>query len=320
MKKILLFIAFIVSATAIWAQPQKIAILDIVDKEMQVSYNTKLMLRSYIQDAISQSAAGETLDCADLSGIIDEYEFSRSRQLSAEDVRNIGQSCAAEKILVVEVSQPKVRQLFVMAKLYNTSTGNIEKTANAMIKEKAETMQTGAKELVFTLLIQPSSTNGAIAKTTSNETSMDKASKEELIPLNFNKIERDGLSYMLFNNGQYVGTMERKAYINFIKHQQDREAWMQYKQDKLLTDIGWSVFSLGIVTMCLGAGFAAGVDEGITLGLSVIPLATGISLLSVGYTRINRNHEIYNKSHAEKPALTFNLQSSANGIGLALYF
>ena len=254
MKKILLFIAFIVSATAIWAQPQKIAILDIVDKEMQVSYNTKLMLRSYIQDAISQSAAGETLDCADLSGIIDEYEFSRSRQLSAEDVRNIGQSCAAEKILVVEVSQPKVRQLFVMAKLYNTSTGNIEKTANAMIKEKAETMQTGAKELVFTLFKQTNSTNGATTKKSVNSLISSNVGKPRLVhnPAEVRRFRKE------FSYGDI--DMTEEELLEFLSYQCP-EAMYKYIEAKRMITAGWSVlgitclFGVPIYVPCLALGY-----------------------------------------------------------------
>ena len=102
---------------------------------------------------------------------------------------------------------------------------------------------------------------------------------------------------------------------------------------------GWGLFAAGpILTLCIGlpvwlsgdpciddhydshkvalhAGFGIGF---IAVGMGAF--VSGITCLGVGYGRMHRSADIYNFHCANKPTTYWSLQSSANGLGLALHF
>ena len=117
------------------------------------------------------------------------------------------------------------------------------------------------------------------------------------------------------------------------------EVYGRFKSGYVTAMTGWGLFAAGpILTLCIGlpvwlsgdpcmydhydshkvalhAGFGIGF---ITVGMGAF--VSGITCLGVGYGRMHRSAEIYNFHCANKPTTYWSLQSSANGIGLALHF
>ncbi len=255
MKKVLLFlIAVIVSATTILAQQEKIVILEVVDKEMQVANDSKQMVRDYIGEAIAQSKTFEVTDYVNVSDIteIDGYEFYRTGQLNKDDIHKIGQFSSAQKVLIVEVSQPKSSQLYVISKLYDASTANLENTADALMKEKTTAIQAGIKDLVSNLLKRYNNDNKGFSTTKMVKSS--NISKPKLVhnPVEIRKIRKE------FSYGDV--DMSEQELLEFLSYQCP-EALNRYIKAKRTINAGWGVlggtalFAVPVYVPCLVVGY-----------------------------------------------------------------
>ena len=151
MKKIFFVAALFMALSAAAAQSTKVAIMDIVDRNSQIEYNTKLMLSSYIAEAVTNTPGYEAYDHLDISDIIDEYEFQRTGFISSNDISEIGKKTSVQQILIVEVSKIKSRKLFVTAKLHNVTTKQLESAVNTTTSTKVESIQQGIRALTTQL-------------------------------------------------------------------------------------------------------------------------------------------------------------------------
>ncbi len=149
--------------------------------------------------------------------------------------------------------------------------------------------------------------------------------------------------YYYLRNGDSSTRMDKTAYLRFIQNNCP-EAWQRYQQGNKLWKAGWGLLGAGIgVEMLIGvplycAGVVKSVNNAVyydtynsndyTLmasGLAFIAIgslmeAGSIPLLVVGGIKRNNTHEVYNVSCAKPNRVSLNLQSSSNGIGLALKF
>jgi len=73
------------------AQAKKIAILETVDKEGSISYGIKLMLRSSLSYAITNTPGYEGYDRVDLESIVGEQTFQRTGMVSDEQIKKLGE-------------------------------------------------------------------------------------------------------------------------------------------------------------------------------------------------------------------------------------
>lgn len=179
MRKFVFLLTLIVSAATIMAQSEMVAILPIVDRGMQVDYNTKLMLRSYISEAVTQTNGYEAYDASDLGETIDEFEFQRTGNLSAENIRIVGQKMGAQKLLITEISQIKSNKVFITVRLFNASTAYMEKTANITTKTDMNSMKIGAGQLIENILIVP----GLVESANEIQEMQSTQQKQELSPV-----------------------------------------------------------------------------------------------------------------------------------------
>ena len=144
---------------------------------------------------------------------------------------------------------------------------------------------------------------------------------------------RIGNSYIVNQN-----VMNSRAYMGYLQNTSP-EVYGRFKSGYTTAMTGWGLFAAGpILTLCIGlpvwlsgdpcmydhydshkvalhAGFGIG---SIAVGMGAF--ISGITCLGVGYGRMHRSAEIYNFLCANKPTTYWSLQSSANGIGLALHF
>ena len=144
---------------------------------------------------------------------------------------------------------------------------------------------------------------------------------------------RIGNSYIVNQN-----VMNSRAYMGYLQNTSP-EVYGRFKSGYVTAMTGWGLFAAGpILTLCIGlpvwlsgdpciddhydshkvalhAGFGVG---SIVVGMGAF--ISGITCLGVGYGRMHRSAEIYNFHCANKPTTYWSLQSSANGLGLALHF
>ena len=144
---------------------------------------------------------------------------------------------------------------------------------------------------------------------------------------------RIGNSYIVNQN-----VMNSRAYMGYLQNTCP-EVYGRFKSGYVTAMTGWGLFAAGpIFTLCIGlpvwlsgdpcmydhydshkvalhAGFGVGF---ITVGMGAF--VSGITCLGVGYGKMHRSADIYNFHCANKPTTYWSLQSSANGLGLALHF
>ena len=148
----------------------------------------------------------------------------------------------------------------------------------------------------------------------------------------------------------YLGdkTMTEDQYLQFIRTN-CVEAWNSYQKGCRLWKAGWSLLGIGAGTMAAGiltTSFgimavmsAAKTPEGETkptqgqikasniyyaglglLGGGFVVATASIPCLVVGHKKRNHSHDIYNTSCARPVALELNLQTTSNGVGVAMNF
>lgn len=307
MKKLFLFLLTVVLSVSALAQTRKVAILETVDRQNQITYGVKLMLRSYLAEAVTNTKGYEAYDRTDLSAIMDEQEFQRTGYVSDEEIKKIGQMTGVQYILVVEASKIDAQTLFVTAKILNVETARMEMTSNLMTKSDVQSLQQGARDLAARLL---------------KETSAPIVISQPALSPGY--IER--VSYNEYKiGGQWV---TRKEYYNFINNRNCIPAYQQFQTGKKCVIAGWAALGSGLAIMTIGLSCLAEDGEGGVIACCVLApiggataVCAGIPLLSVGYSKMNNAYKKYNEycSPDKKPSyVSFNLQSSKNGLGFAI--
>ena len=94
---ILLFMSGVMSA-----QVKRVAILETVDKENKVTYANKLMLRTSLSKAITNTPGYEAYDRTDIDAIMGEQNFQRTGLVSNEQIKRLGEMTGVNYILVAE--------------------------------------------------------------------------------------------------------------------------------------------------------------------------------------------------------------------------
>lgn len=355
MKRTFFAILMIVCCASGFAQTRKVAILETVDRQKQVTYGVKLMLRSYLAEAITNTTGYEAYDRTDLSAIIDEQEFQRTGYVSDEEIKKIGQMTGVQYILVAEASKIDEHNLFVTAKILNVETARMEMTANLMTKNDVTSLQQGAKDLASRLLII----------------------KDEPLPAAEEYIVSKAIIERISSNEYKLGDrwLTRKEYYTFIN---DRNrcvpAYQKFQQGLKLEKAGkWTAIAgagmllVGTLTLAIGmpvnvkyvevysgsnrpesqkvdgvyvseyswernspissywhayvrtdAYYNCEIAGSVLMGVGGGVAITGFSIWAGGVAAKNNAYKAYNKSCAEP--LTFNLLYKGNGIGLALNF
>ncbi len=132
--------------------------------------------------------------------------------------------------------------------------------------------------------------------------------------------------------------LTKQEYQNLLRNTSP-EAFRQYDTGRKLIISGWSVFGVGASLAAFGSSLMIGdaialnnrddnelvMPFGYIFGTAFMIastpfIATGIPLLSVGYTKRNKSVDIYNQALNKEPAITYHLTAGNNGIGLAINF
>lgn len=154
MKKILLFFAITSMALTTMAQ-QKVAILETVDKAQNVSYGVKLLLRSSLTSAISNTPGYEGYDRVDMASIAGEQEFQRTGNVSDNQIKQIGQAAGASYVLVAEAAKYDASSIIITAKLLDVETFGVKSSAVVVSGVSADEMKESCENLASQLLKTP---------------------------------------------------------------------------------------------------------------------------------------------------------------------
>ena len=150
MKKVFLVLLAVVAFIPIWGQNndvKRVAILEIVDKEEQISYGVKLMIRSNLAEAITETSGYEGFDRVDISSIMSEHNFQRTGLVSDTDIKRLGEMTGAQYILVTEVIKLDELNLYIAAKILNVESARIDKAMNVQTTIDATDIQQMSKTM-----------------------------------------------------------------------------------------------------------------------------------------------------------------------------
>ena len=329
------FILFLLLfSTAMFAQEVKrVAILETVDKENKISYANKLILRASLSKAITQTEGYEAYDRTDVDAIMSEQDFQRTGMVSNDQIKRLGEMTGANYILVAEAVQVDYKNMFITAKLLDVETARTIMTDNVMMGTTADEIQAGCKTLSEKLFSNtPTNKTSSKVATKASATQipeMDANMKgEEKLVINSKSTQKMfGVKKYSYGGSQ----MDEKQFVQFL-YRNNTKIYANYVKSKKLISAGWWTMGTGIVSM-LGLGLTSLVFGEEEVGISFISIGAAatvasIPILGVGYAKKKKvayslNNDLYvanNPSATNKPVVNLSVQSSQNGIGLALNF
>ncbi|MBR6843483.1 MAG: hypothetical protein IKM79_00120 [Bacteroidales bacterium] len=153
MKRLIIIFAALLPLIAT-AQQLKVAILEPVDKEQDINYGVKLLLRSSITTAISNTPGYEGYDRVDMASIAGEQEFQRTGNVSDNQIKQIGVATGAAYVLVTEAAKydETSTTLIITAKILDVETFGVKSSAVQITGIDADEMQYSCACLAAQLL------------------------------------------------------------------------------------------------------------------------------------------------------------------------
>jgi hypothetical protein len=338
MKKIFFVMCLMLSAVMVSAQETKrVAILETVDRQGNVSYSHKLILRSNLAKAITNTPGYEAYDRTDIDAIMGEQDFQRTGLVSNDQIKRLGEMTGAKYVLVAEAVVVDASNMYITVKLLNVETAKLEITDNKMMGTNPVDIQKGCEALANTLFRQ------------GNNQSSSKVSHGNQAQASKNA--NDGVIRISNNLYTYKGnSMNKREYEAFLRSTCP-QAFKQYRQGKSIKIAGWTCFSIGLAFVVGGSALYAltkdyptspGIyydpyyvgptftaDPEVTgmkkagialLSVGAIATVTSIPLLTVGYIKQKRSVDTYNSQCKSSKPMAVNLTAGQNGLGLALQF
>ena len=311
-KVILFFLLFISGMLS--AQVRRVAILEVVDKENKVSYANKLILRANLSKAITNTAGYEAYDRTDIDAIMGEQNFQRTGMVSNDQIKRLGEMTGANYILVTEAAILDSRTMFITAKLLDVETARTIMTDNVMMGNSSKEIQDGCVELSKKLFHAPTEEITKVSEA--------KVVKEDNPAVELVRNSKEMQKYYGLGEYSYGETqMDKKAYAKFLRDNSP-ELYQRYVNGQRTIKAGWSLLSIGCAMIITGG---ACYEEDDLAGLLLMSSGAGVAGLSIpivsaGYGVRDNVYKRFNAQKNRTPALSLDLQSSQNGIGLALKF
>ena len=332
------FILFLLLfSTAMFAQEVKrVAILETVDKENKISYANKLILRASLSKAITQTEGYEAYDRTDVDAIMSEQDFQRTGMVSNDQIKRLGEMTGANYILVAEAVQVDYKNMFITAKLLDVETARTIMTDNVMMGTSADEIQEGCKTLSEKLFSNTPTNKTSTSKTSSKVAAKASATQipemsnveigTEMLVIN-SKSDQKLLGVKKYSYGNLQ--MDEKQFVQFL-YKNNSRAYLDYMKGKKLVKAGWWIFGTGfLLAIPIGCGLLDTLwceELAPFWGIGGAAVVSSIPILGVGYAKRNRAYDLRNYSYTanysmtNQPAVSLSVQSSQNGIGLALNF
>lgn len=303
---------FAIMTIAIMATAQstkKVAILETVDREDNISYGIKLVLRSNLAKAITNTPGYEAYDRTDMDAIVGEQNFQRTGMVSNEQIKKLGEMTGAQYVLVAEAVMLDNNTLYIIAKLLDVETARIEATDNEMMITSIQEIQRGCQSLAKKLIAAESTGNKQTIVANTKDNDNIEAREGYMISSGYT-IER------VSNNEYRLGDtkMDKKQYKAFL-YRNCPAAWRKYNGGQNSIIAGWVFFGTGLAFASMSF-----IEPEIFLpiGMSMVVFVS-VPLLSAGYPIRSNAYKTYNK-YCSNSEVSLNFQASSNGVGLALNF
>lgn len=354
MKRILLVLLICLPMLAM-AQKKKMAIYVAPGDEKVKS--AEGFVSSELTSAFVRSGKYQVVERANdfLKKISEEQGYQHSGSVDDEQISALGKQFGVEYLCVAKISS--FGDLYqISARMLDIETATIQASAEEYFSSsKAEDLLTATRKMVQNLINpntenQPSSDEELYSFENPNSIERQKG---QMVRNTYNERHILGLKEYSYGTTQ----MDRKAYADFL-NKNCPKAFLKYHLCEKMIVSGWVLFSVGIVMTIVGypmyfvhvdhyhASFSDHyyfddheVSEseynrkmdllrssrivGITMGaVGSAAVVSSLVILPVGYTYRKQAMNIFNNQCAYKrtTACTFNLQSSSNGIGVALRF
>lgn len=295
MKKMTMLFAAMMVVTMAMGQ-QKVAILETVDKAENVSYGVKLLLRSSLTSAISNTPGYEGYDRVDMASITGEQAFQRTGNVSDNQIKQIGKAAGAAFVLVAEAARYDATSIIITAKLLDVETFGVKSSAVLVSGISADEMQESCSALASQLLKAPQGgaprqpAAASVPESRPTEPVVAKVPKVSVTPtstMTHNKGE-------LYLNGNKLEDNEAQRLFceeDFLTFQSAKN---QYKTGKTMVTWGWIGFGLGVALVAVTA-----ITDDSEFGILVLPLAmadlgAGYALKNIGKSRLNWLADSYN--------------------------
>lgn len=252
----------------VFAQTKKVAILETVDKSGEVSYVHKLMVRTSLAKAITETEGLEAYDRTDMDAIMGEQDFQRTGMVSNDQIKRLGEMTGAQYILVAELAPADNRKYFLTAKILDVESARTELTDYILMDNSTQGIAYGCKTLADKMFGsmktntkafngQEVEQKGVAAKVAHAITKEEKPKevaqpkqekkksvKEEVAVVKpEHQLERkrgvDGWRFVYYGN-----EMDKKAYQDFLKNTCP-DAFVKYRDGKRTAIAGWVLFGAG---------------------------------------------------------------------------
>ena len=160
MKRLMLLLGvFLMGAPVLWAQSEtpakKVAILEVVDRDNAINYGVKLLLRTTLAKAITQTQGYEGYDRVDMGAIQGEQDFQRTGMVSDEQIKRLGEMTGAAYVLVAEAAKIDATNMIVTAKILDVETAKLERTDYEQMGMSAKEMAEGCRTMAGRLFSSP---------------------------------------------------------------------------------------------------------------------------------------------------------------------
>ena len=221
MKTKFLTLLLLLSAAVASAETMRVAILEPVDRENKVSYGTKLILRSNLAKAVTNTAGYEAYDRSDMDAIMGEQNFQRTGMVSEDQIKRLGEMTGAKFILVAEAAVIDAQNMYITAKVLDVETARTVMTDNLMMGMDAQSIQEGCATLA-----------GNLFNTARNETETTKkktiaSQKKVIIVRNSKEDIKKGMKEYSYGDIQ-MDKKEIDAFLNSLENICP-EAYAKYK-------------------------------------------------------------------------------------------
>lgn len=130
---------------------KRVAILETVDKENNLSYGVKLMVRSKLAYAVTLTPGYEGYDRVDIASIMGEQEFQRTGMVKDDQIHRLGEMTGADYILVPEVAKLDETHIIIVSKILNVETARLERTSSIQTATNVDAMDKSCLELASRL-------------------------------------------------------------------------------------------------------------------------------------------------------------------------
>lgn len=311
--KSILFLFLLISGM-MSAQVKRVAILETVDKENKVTYANKLMLRTSLSKAITNTPGYEAYDRTDIDAIMGEQDFQRTGLVSNEQIKRLGEMTGVNYILVAEAVVVDSKNMFITAKLLDVETARTMITDYVTMGTDINSIQNGCAELAKKMFYTEEQN-----KTKEKPNTLEAINQPVTELIRYSKKDQKLLDIKEFSYGDIQ--MDERAFRTFLRRNSP-EAYRTFVNGEKLITAGWWTFGIG-AAFVVGSIPSFLTEPGIGIAFistgGLIMLTSSTPLLSIGYKRYHQSFDMINAQN-NQPKLSLNLQASQNGIGLALNF